>query len=55
MPGKTEECIKICPKNEWSYTFTPPVCLHGMVLSKKKKARDNFTFTFTNAALPIIE
>jgi hypothetical protein len=20
-------------KNAWSYTFTPPVCLHGMVLS----------------------
>jgi hypothetical protein len=23
-------------KNEWTYTSTPPVCLHGMVLSKKK-------------------
>jgi hypothetical protein len=25
-------------KNEWSYTFTPPICLHIM-------DRDNFTFT----------
>jgi hypothetical protein len=31
-------------KNEWSYTSTPPVRLHGVVLIKKH--RDNFTFTF---------
>jgi hypothetical protein len=28
-------------KNVWSYTSTPPIRLHGVVL------RDNFTFTFT--------
>jgi hypothetical protein len=35
-------------KNAWSYTSTPSICLHGVVLSKKKKKkhRDNFTFTF---------
>jgi hypothetical protein len=32
-------------KNAWSYTSTPPVCLHGVVLSYGKQ-RDNFTFTF---------
>jgi hypothetical protein len=26
-------------KNEWSYTFAPPICLHGV-------DRDNFAFTF---------
>jgi hypothetical protein len=31
-------------KNEWSYTFTHPIRLHGVVLSLKKKHRD-FTFT----------
>jgi len=29
-------------KNEWSYTSTPPLHLHGVVL----KAQGNFTFTF---------
>jgi hypothetical protein len=28
----------------WSYTSTPPIRLHGMVLVKH---RDNFAFTFT--------
>jgi hypothetical protein len=28
--------------NAWSYTSTPSICIHGMVLSKY---RDNFTFT----------
>jgi hypothetical protein len=28
-------------KNEWSRTFTFPLCLHGVF-------RDKFTFTFTN-------
>jgi hypothetical protein len=28
-------------KNAWSYTSTLPVCLHGMVLYKKKH-RDSF-------------
>jgi hypothetical protein len=32
-------------KNEWSYTFIPPVRLHGVVLIKKDHT-DNFTFTF---------
>jgi len=27
-------------KNEWSYTFAPPIYLHGM-------DRDNFTFDLT--------
>jgi hypothetical protein len=27
-------------KNEWSYTFIPPMCLHGVY-------RFNFTFTFS--------
>jgi hypothetical protein len=31
--------------NAWSYTSTPPLRLHGVVLSLKKKHRDNFTFT----------
>jgi hypothetical protein len=31
-------------KSEWSYTSTPPILLHGVVLSLKH--RDNFTFTF---------
>jgi hypothetical protein len=26
-------------KNTWSYTSTPPICLHGMVLKKKKKKK----------------
>jgi hypothetical protein len=29
-------------KNEWSYTFTPPIRLHGVVL-KLQKHRNNFT------------
>jgi hypothetical protein len=33
-------------KYVWSYIYTPPIRLHGMVLSEKKKHRDNFTFTF---------
>jgi hypothetical protein len=34
-------------KNEWSYTSTPPIRLHGVVLSyKEKKHRDSFTFAF---------
>jgi hypothetical protein len=31
-------------KNAWSYTATPQVHLHGVVLSLKKQ-RNNFTFT----------
>jgi hypothetical protein len=31
--------------NEWSYTSTPSICLHGVVLSLKKKHRYIFTFT----------
>jgi hypothetical protein len=34
-------------KNAWSCTFTPTICLHGVVLSWKKKQGDSFTFTFT--------
>jgi hypothetical protein len=34
-------------KNAWSYTFTPPIRLHGLV-----KVRDNFTFTFRSEASP---
>jgi hypothetical protein len=30
-------------KNEWNYTSTPPIRLHGVVLTKKKH-RDKFTF-----------
>jgi hypothetical protein len=33
--------------NEWSYTSIPPIRLHGVVLSLKRKYGDNFTFTFT--------
>jgi hypothetical protein len=33
-------------KNEWRYTYTPPIRLHGVVLSQKKH-RDKFTFAFT--------
>jgi hypothetical protein len=33
-------------KNAWNYTSTPPIRLHGVVLSLKKN-RDNFTFTLT--------
>jgi hypothetical protein len=29
-------------RNAWSYTSTPPVCLHDVVL--RKKHRDNFTY-----------
>jgi hypothetical protein len=29
-----------------SYTSTPPILLHGVVLNEKKH-RDNFTFTFS--------
>jgi hypothetical protein len=39
-PSSTED------KNAWSYISTPPICLHGVVLSLKKKHRNNFTFTF---------
>jgi hypothetical protein len=28
-------------KNAWSCTSTPTICLHGMVLSLKKKHRDS--------------
>jgi hypothetical protein len=31
-------------KNAWSYTSAPPVRLHGVVFSFKKKHKDNFTF-----------
>jgi len=34
-------------KDVWSHTSTPPIRLHGVVLSLNKKHRDNFTFTFT--------
>ena len=33
--------IRAMVKNEWRYTSTPPVCLHGLY-------KDNFTFTPTN-------
>jgi hypothetical protein len=33
-------------KKAWSYTSTPPIRLHGMVLSLKKRHRDNFTFPY---------
>jgi hypothetical protein len=33
-------------KDAWSYTSTPPIGLHGVVLILKKHW-DNFTFTFT--------
>jgi hypothetical protein len=33
-------------KNEWSYTCTPPIRLHGVVLSLKKKAQGQLYFTF---------
>jgi hypothetical protein len=32
-------------KDEWSYSSTPPMRLHGIVLIKKKQ-RGNFTFIF---------
>jgi hypothetical protein len=31
--------------NAWSYTSTPPIRLHGVVISEKKHM-DKFTFTF---------
>jgi hypothetical protein len=34
-------------KNERSYTFTPPIRLHGVVLSYKKKIAGTTYFTFT--------
>jgi hypothetical protein len=34
-------------KNVWSYTFTPPLRLHGVVLSYRTKHRVNFTFACT--------
>jgi len=40
-------------KNAWNYTSAPPIRLHGVVLSYKKKHRDNFTFTF--AIYPFIK
>jgi hypothetical protein len=42
--------LRIVPrsKNEWSYISTPPIRLHGVVLSWEEH-RDNFTFT-----LPLI-
>jgi hypothetical protein len=36
--------------NEWSYTSTPPIRLHGVVLSQKKRHRDNFTLPFNNVS-----
>jgi hypothetical protein len=38
-------------KNEWNCTFTPPIRLHGVVLSKKKKHRANFTFNYLSSSL----
>jgi hypothetical protein len=32
-------------KNGRSYTSNPPICLQSVVLSLKKKAQGNFTFT----------
>jgi len=32
-------------KNTWNYTSAPPVGLHSMALSLKKRHRDDFTFT----------
>jgi hypothetical protein len=37
--------LELRSKNERSYTSTPTIRLHGVVLSLKKD-RDNFTFTF---------
>jgi hypothetical protein len=34
-------------KGEWSYTSTPPIRPRGVMLSLKKKHRDNLNFTFT--------
>jgi len=38
--------LQLVPRSEnaWSCTSTPPILLHGVVLSLKKH-RDNFTFT----------
>jgi len=32
-------------KNAWSYIFVPPICLHGGLSVKKKKARGHLYFT----------
>jgi hypothetical protein len=39
--------LQLVPRsnNAWSYTSTPPIRLHGLVLSLKHG--DSFTFTFT--------
>jgi hypothetical protein len=42
-------------KNAWSYTSTPPISLHGAVLSLKKKHRDNFTFTYITFVLYVTD
>jgi hypothetical protein len=41
-------------KNAWSYTSTPPICLHGVMFIYKEKLRDNFTFTFKEASLAVL-
>jgi len=40
-------------KNTWNYTSTPQIRLHGVLLSLKKKQKDNFTlpYSFVNTCL----
>jgi len=33
-------------KNAWTYDSTPPICLHGVVLSLKKSTYTTLPFTF---------
>jgi hypothetical protein len=44
-PGREADHTQLVPrsKNEWNYTSTPPIILHGVVLSLKKKHMDYFT------------
>jgi hypothetical protein len=44
MKLTTHLCLVPRPKNGRSYTSTPPIHLHGVVISYEE-SRDNFTFT----------
>jgi hypothetical protein len=41
-------------KNSWSYTFTPPICLHGVVLNELRTGTNLPTFHIHIAATATI-
>jgi len=41
-------------KNEWQYTTTPPIRLHGVVLSERKSVGTTLLLPFTIFIRPLV-